>query len=429
MFVRVAPFLPLFFASTALAQSAPPVSPSQPTCAAYIVIDLKSNRVLGAKNPDLRLFPASTTKMMTALVAAQRGNLNQIVVASPRAAGTGESGIGLLSGENHALGQLLRAVMIRSANDGSVAVAEGVAGSEASFVRLMNEKARALGLKNTRFQNPHGLHNPQHFTTARDLSQIGRAYCEVPFLNEIARERSATINGNWKIGPTRTFPNTNKLLLRWPLADGLKTGYTRQAGNCLVATATKTLPNGQRWRLLSVVLKSRRGHSFSDSRLILERAFSQYAPHQIARAGEDVWSGKIKGGAKILEAGAAKGIELPLRAGEIASLQREIEIFDIAAPVKRGQLVGRAHFSANGRRIASLGLQAREEVPETLLSRAAPAIGHSVSFWPTSWRIGFWGVLSGVFASVLLFFKLRKRRRKPFRAATLGRENLTKHSL
>jgi D-alanyl-D-alanine carboxypeptidase (penicillin-binding protein 5/6) len=389
------------------------VAPQEPTCVAYIVLDLKSNRVLAAKNPDMRMFPASTTKMMTALVASQRGDLNQVIVASKEAAATGESSIGLLAGENHPLHELLRAAMIKSANDSCVSIADGLAGTEQKFVGWMNEKAKSLGLKNTHFMNPHGLHHPDHYTTARDLAQIGRAYTEVPFLNEIAKEKRAIITGNWKIGGTRLLLNHNKLLYRWPLSDGLKTGYTRQAGNCLVATATKIDPaTGKSWRLLAVVLKSRPSHSFPDAQMILERAFASYKPQFIAKAGEVVWNGKIKGGAFPLEATTANGIELPLLANEQSTLQRKIEIFDLAAPIKKGQFVGRVVFSASSRPITAISLRARDDVPETLLSKTIPSVGHRVSFWPTPLRIGFIGVLCGSFAFLLLGLRNKRQRRR-----------------
>ena len=239
MFSRATAFLAALFlfsgAPNALqlarAQTAPPTPatsgglkvsavPAPITAETYFVMDLDSGRVLDARNPDKRMFPASTTKLMTCLLATENGKLTDIIRASPAAATTGESGIGLIAGENQTLADLLRAAMIRSANDACVDIAEGVGGSQTKFVAMMNARARQLGARNTHFVNPHGLHNPNHFTTARDLALIGQAVTRVDFLNQTARTKTEEIGGNYKIGPKRLILNRNKLLWRWDKCDG-----------------------------------------------------------------------------------------------------------------------------------------------------------------------------------------------------------------
>ena len=389
------------------------------TAAAYLVMDLDSGRVLAARDPDKRLFPASTTKLMTCLIATEKGDLNQIIRATPNAAATGESGIGVLAGENHTLAELLRAAMIRSANDACVDIAEGIAGSQAKFVALMNARAKALGAKNTHFANPHGLHDPHHFTTARDLALIAQAVTRVDFLNQIAREKTATISGNWKVGPTRLLINRNKLLWRWAACDGLKTGYTRQAGNCLVATATMPDPTtGKPWRLLCVTLKSRAGTSFSDGQTLLERAFHAYVPQQVGADGASLWRGAIEGGAFPLEAVAVGQTRLPLRANEKSTLQEQVEMMKVAAPVAKGQRVGAAVFWAAGKPIARLPLVAAAAVPETRLAQTVPAIGKRVSLWaPWQRWVGGAALALAAFVGLLLFRIARQRLRRRRRLA------------
>ena len=406
----VAPFAPK------MAIKAAP-TPVPITAVAYLVMDLDSGRVLAARDPDKRLFPASTTKLMTCLIATEKGDLNQIIRATPNAAATGESGIGVLAGENHTLAELLRAAMIRSANDSCVDIAEGIAGNQAKFVALMNARAKALGAKNTHFANPHGLHDPNHFTTARDLALIGQAVTRVEFLNRIAREKTATISGNWKIGPTRLLINRNKLLWRWAACDGLKTGYTRQAGNCLVATATMPDPTtGKPWRLLCVTLKSTPGFSFSDGQTLLERAFKAYVPQQVGEDGASLWRGAIEGGAFPLEAVAVGQARLPLRANEKSTLREQVEMLKVAAPIAKGQRVGAAVFWAAGKPIARLPLVAAAAVPETRLAQALPAVGKRVSLW-APWQRGIGVVALGLAALVALILfriarqRLRRRRR------------------
>ena len=413
-------------AQRAAVAAKPAAAPAKPapapplTAQAFIVMDLDSGRVLRARNPDQRLFPASTTKMMTCLIATERGNLNQIIRASPAAAATGESGIGLLAGENHTLRELLEAAMVRSANDGCVAIAEGIAQTQPKFVALMNARAKALGCKNTHFANPHGLHDPNHFTTARDLALIGRAVTKVKVLNEIARMKTATISGNYKIGPTRLLLNRNRMLWRWPACDGLKTGYTRQAGNCLVGTATMPDPTtGKPWRLLCVTLKSKGGFSYPENQRLLENAFKTYVPQQVGEGSAAGWNGPVEGGAFPLRAVTVGAARLPLLASEKATLKERIEMKSLQAPIAKGQRVGDAVFYARGKPIVRLPLVAAAAVPQTMLARTVPAVGKPVSLWAPWQRYG--AAISLGLAAIAGLLLLAARRRRLRRARRKGR--------
>ena len=413
---------PPAFAQTALpstvATPGVPVGPAPISAVSYVVMDLDSGRILDAREPDKRMFPASTTKTMTCLLATEKGKLTEIIRASPAAAATGESGIGLIAGENQTLANLLRAAMIRSANDACVDIAEGVGGTEEKFVAMMNARAKELGANNTHFVNPHGLHDPNHYTTARDLALIGQAATRVDFLNQIAKQKTAEIGGNYKIGPTRLILNRNKLLWRWNLCDGLKTGYTKQAGNCLVATATMPDPTtGKPWRLLAVTMKSVPGSSFSDGHNLLERAFKSYRPQQVGTDGASLWKGQIQGGAFPLEAVTVGQARVPLRENEAGSLQERLEISDLHAPIKKGARVGDAVFVANGKPVVRLPLVAASDVPETLLAKTVPAVGKQVSLWSPLKRWGGlfllgMGTLLTAFLVALRRRAIRRRRRK-----------------
>lgn len=400
---------------------------SQPTALASFVLDLDSSRVLQQKNAHQRLFPASTTKIMTCLVALEHGKLNQIIRAGPNAAATGESGIGLLAGENHTLAELIEAALVHSANDACVAIAEGVGGSQAQFVLWMNQKAAQLGCHDTHFVNPHGLHDPQHFTSAHDLAVIARAALKQPFIDRVARQKTASIGGNWKVGPRRVMINRNKLLFRWAQCDGLKTGYTRQAGNCLVATATQTDPqSGKPWRLLAVTMHSHPGQSFGDGEGLLKRAFASYHPQRVARAGEILGQHNIQGGAFALEATSTRDLTLPLHDAERQTLTRRVHFFPLTAPVKKGAVVGHVEYFATlgGRatRLSDLPLQARDDVPQTLLARALPPVGNRVSGASPVARLLFLGSLCLGAASLLIWKRNHHaRRRSPasFRSAPL----------
>lgn len=355
-----------------------------------------------------------------------------MIRVSPRAASTGESGIGLLAGESLPLADLVKAAMIKSANDACVAIAEGVAGSEAAFVKMMNEKAAELGCRNTHFMNPHGLHHPSHYTTAHDLAVIGRAALKYPFLDEISKEKTAVIPGNWKVGNTRLLINRNKLLWRWNECDGLKTGYTRQAGNCLVATASRSdSAGGKAWRLLSVVMKVPGGASWPESHTLLQKGgFDVFRREPVARLGENMGDHAVRGGAFHLEAVAGRDFVLPLRGEERATLQKKVEIFNEPAPVARGQVVGHVEYyvgkGATARRIADLPLVARSDVPQTLLARTFPHLGNRFTPWPLWKRILVFGLTVFGFAAILTYIKVnspaRRKKRSVFHAAGMGKE-------
>jgi D-alanyl-D-alanine carboxypeptidase (penicillin-binding protein 5/6) len=204
---------------------------------AAVVMDAATGRVLYAKNPDLRLMPASTTKLMTALVVMENTNLSDVVTVSKRASVAPATRMGLKKGDTITVETLLTAALVKSANDAAVALAEAGAGSEEEFVRLMNQKALALGLHDTRYINPNGLPGAGQYITAHDLAEIMRQAFEYPLLREILGTRVAEIETNR--GKTMLLKNTNKLL--WSDAELLegKTGYTREAGHCFTGAGER----------------------------------------------------------------------------------------------------------------------------------------------------------------------------------------------
>ncbi len=199
---------------------------------AAVVMDAATGRVLFAKNPDLRLMPASTTKLMTALVVMEKTNLSDVATVSKKASSAPATKLGLKQGDYITIETLLNAALIKSANDAAVALAEATAGSEEEFVSLMNTKALALGLNDTRFINPNGLPGTGQYITAHDLAEILRQAIRYPLLKEILGTREAEVfTGE---GKTIFIKNTNKLL--WSDSELLegKTGYTREARHCFV---------------------------------------------------------------------------------------------------------------------------------------------------------------------------------------------------
>nr|WP_240986839.1 D-alanyl-D-alanine carboxypeptidase family protein [Acididesulfobacillus acetoxydans] len=238
---------------------------------AVYLMDLQSGQVLYAKNPEEKLNPASTTKIMTALLAIERGNLNDRVTASRTMLDSKivyGTQIYLKPGERMSLKDLLYAVLLNSANDAAVAVAEHIGGNLPHFVDLMNKKAKEIGMVNTHFMNPTGLTEKGHFTTARDLALLARVAYQNPVFRQYVKTKIHTIPRAQTNVPT-VMVNENKLLWQDPDVNGMKTGYTTAAENCLVATATR----GGR-ELVGVILKAPGGELFSNMKELLNYGFS-----------------------------------------------------------------------------------------------------------------------------------------------------------
>lgn len=255
--------------SATVAAGAPPSIDAR----AYMVVNPSTGEVLVQRSPDTRLPMASTTKMMTAIVVRERTELGDIVVVPGSAAAPGGSTSGLVPGERITVRNLLTGLMIGSGNDASVALAAHVGGSQERFVGLMNDEAAAMGLKNTRFANPHGLDSPGHYSTVRDLIAMGERTLEDPLLRQVVARRLATIPGPGGRG-TRRLESENDLLAIDKDADGIKTGHTAGAGYSLVAHARRRSTGVQ---LYAAVLGSpSRSQRARDAKRLLDWGFAQY---------------------------------------------------------------------------------------------------------------------------------------------------------
>lgn len=220
----------------ALAAAAP--MPPQIGAEAAVVMDAKTQQILYARQPTKIMYPASTTKMATLLTALERGNLDSIVTVSQNAASTEESDLGLYAGDKLTLRDLLTGMMLVSGNDAAVAVAEHIAGSVPAFADMMNERVEKIGMVNTHFSNPHGLPDPyNHYSTAVDLAKIAAVGMQNPEFAKIVAMPSYTVHFlNRAPLPVK---NIDKFLRIYPGANGIKTGYTDAAGDCLVAGAKR----------------------------------------------------------------------------------------------------------------------------------------------------------------------------------------------
>jgi D-alanyl-D-alanine carboxypeptidase (penicillin-binding protein 5/6) len=203
---------------------------------AALVLDSHSGRLLFAKNPDQRMYPASTTKVMTAILAIESGRMDEVVTIRRTDTYVVPSIIGLIPGETITLKDLVYGLMLRSGNDAARAIARHLSGSQEEFAKLMNERARKLGCRATHFMNAHGLPHRYHYTTARDLGTMMRHAMELPEFREIIATRTYQSRSSRK---KRTFHNKNKLLSLYSDALGGKPGYTRAAQQTLVASAER----------------------------------------------------------------------------------------------------------------------------------------------------------------------------------------------
>jgi D-alanyl-D-alanine carboxypeptidase len=245
---------------------------------AAILMDRDSGRILFAKNADRELKIASLTKIMTALVAIEQSKLNSIVTVGPNAVGVEGSSIYLKKGEKIPLEHLLYGLMLRSGNDAATAIAEHVGGSVEGFVYLMNQKASFLGLEHTHFMNPHGLDQPDHYSSAKDLAIMTSYALKNPTFRQIVKTQIKTIdwpNLEWD----QKFYNKNKLLRLYPWADGVKTGFTKQAKRTLVTSATK---NGA--QLVAVTLND--GNDWNDAIDMYNYGFANYQREVVLHQGQ-----------------------------------------------------------------------------------------------------------------------------------------------
>lgn len=262
----------LCVAPAAFAEGASSIEPKIQGEGAYL-LDLLSGQTLYMKNPDKPLVPASTTKIMTGLLAIERGNLDDIVTASSTMLNNKfvyGTRIYLEPGEKIPFKDLLYALLLNSANDAAVAIAEHVGSDYANFVDMMNQRAREIGANHTYFVNPSGLTETGQITTAHDLALIARVAYQNPTFAEYVRTKTQTISRSKPDIPTHMV-NANKLLWRDSTIDGIKTGYTAAAQNCLVASVTK---DGRQF--IGVILKSPGPEIYTDMQAMFEYGFTQF---------------------------------------------------------------------------------------------------------------------------------------------------------
>jgi len=356
---RIILLLSLLLSSQAIAL---PI-PSAPNLKArsYHLTDFHSGTVLASKDPDLKLAPASMTKIMTALIVFRELNhgnlsLNDQVRISEKAWRTPGSRMFVEVNKFVSIDDLIHGMLVQSGNDATVALAEHIAGDESTFAQLMNQVAKNLGMTNSHFINSSGLPDEQHYTTARDLSILTRALIiESPELYKINAIKEFTFNGI-------TQQNRNKLLWRDSTVDGVKTGHTEDAGYCLVSSAVR-----DNMRLISVVMGTDSVAARNDTnQALLNYGYRFYKTHLLYKAQQSLTSTRVwKGATKSLPVGLSKDLYLTIPRNEYKLLDASLELKpQLIAPINKDQLVGTAIIQLKGDIIAKRPLIALQEIPE-----------------------------------------------------------------
>lgn len=313
-----------------------------------------NNSVLYGKNENRRHPMASTTKIMTALVAIENSSQSEVVTVSPDAVGVEGSSLYLTANARFTMESLLYGMMLESANDAAAAIAIHVGGSVEGFADLMNEKAAELGLTDTHFENPHGLAEDGHYTTALELAKITAAALENRLFAEIVATKHRTItdiDGTL----TRSLANHNKLLRAYPDCVGVKTGFTRKSGRCLVSAAER-----EGMRLVAVTLGA--PDDWRDHTAMLDFGFSLYEG-VIPVSDYTCRIPVLLGTQDRVTLTPDELLHFVIRQGE-APITARVEVNRYAvAPIEKGQALGKLVYYQDGKRIAEAKLLATESIP------------------------------------------------------------------
>ena len=330
-----------------------------------LLLEANTGRVLKAKNERLATKPASIVKMMTALIAMEQIkrniiHLDEIITVSRSASRIGGQQVYLAHGEKFSLRNLMKSIIISSANDSSYAVAEHIAGDAEAFVGMMNQRAKELGMTNTHFVNVNGLppgrKKPTNRMSARDAGILARELIKYPLI----MKWSATKNAPFRNG-SFTLTNTNNLLGRFRGMDGLKTGYHRKAGFSIVATAKR-----KNLRLIAVVMGS--SHSrrrFKEAKRLLAWGFIQYRWVNLGRSKKPKREQikVLKGQKRTVRIRLKGSVEALVRRGEEKRISMKLELPEaVPAPIRTGQKVGRVTYELGGNKLGGADLVAVESV-------------------------------------------------------------------
>ena len=357
----------LFFSAVTFAEA------PDPGARASIVIERASGRVVYQDNADRRYPMASITKIMTALLAVELCSMDEVVIASTNASGMPGTSIYLGVGERLTMRQMLLGLMLRSGNDAAVAIAEHIDGDVAAFAERMNARAAALHA-DAHFVNPHGLDARGHEITARGMALIAREAMGQPDFREIVSTKRAIIP--WVDNEyQRVLQNKNRLLTGYDGATGIKTGFTDDAGRCLVFSAER---DGLEY--IGVLLNC--GPMFASAEALLDWCFDAYQPVRVAVEGDVLGEVRVRGGERQTVGALCKqDLVIPVADGEDWTMALELPEY-LNAPVAQGQVIGRARVEIGGQVVVQINLIAAEEIGAWNFPLA---LGKMMRLWAFGW--------------------------------------------
>lgn len=375
-----------------------------------VLIDGKTGQVLYSKNADEKAYPASTTKIMTAVLALERGNLEDYVPISRKASFIDGSRIYLLEGEKITLEQLLYGLMLDSANDAAIAIAEHIGGSIEEFAVMMNDKARELGALNTNFTNPNGLPDPNHVTTAYDMAMIAKHAMSIPKFREIAGTVSYIIPET-NMQDTRYLYNGNKLIKNTPYkydgATGIKTGYTLAAKQCFIGSAER---DGM--ELITVILNENNANAvWENTMVLLDYGFDNFVPISLVKKNQVIDEIEVKGSIKKVVLVSERDFHYDAPEGETPEIDEKIVLNDrIVPPIHKGERLGYIEYSIDGETIGTVRLVAGEVAEDPVKASGVIVGGKSKTGSIILWT--FFLLLLG--GSILTLRRKRRRRKNMY---------------
>lgn len=403
---------------------APPLEVASPSA---ILINAKTGQILFEKNSREKMYPASITKIMTAILALERANLQSRIRMSHRAVygiDPNSSNVGLLEDEEVTLEQLLYCLLLNSGNEAAIGIAEAIGGTEEDFAKMMTQRAKELGAKDTNFANSNGLPNPNHFTTSYDMALITKHAMKLPKFREIVNTKNYTLPPTNKNSKTKELYNSNKLLgnskYYYPYAIGVKTGYTTIAGSTFVGAAKK-----DDIELISVVLNSPidgyGSYMYLDSIKMFNYGFDNFQVYKNFSKNHVLINIKARGGNKPIKAVSEDDLNILIPKGtNIDDIIITNKIKDnIYAPVKEGELIGYISIDLKDKNIGLVNIVASNNVEKSIF--AGLTIPKEKTFLSILWFIVKWILFIIILAILILlavviifnrycFYKRRKRR-------------------
>lgn len=352
-----------FMNSTAYAAQPPSL-----TAEGALLIDMNTGSILYSKNKDTVFYPASTTKIMTALLVLENCKLDdKVIIGKKPSSFVDGSKIYIYENEEFTVEQLLYALMVESANDVAIALGEHVSGTEENFVMLMNEKAKLLGCLNTKFANPHGLHDDNHYTTAYDLSLIAKEAMKNDALRKIVSTKSYTVEPTNKQKEKRYLHSSNRLLVNPEYCiegiNGVKTGYTSEAGHSFVGTVYR-----ENKKLMVVLLRDKKPGLWEDALALFNYGIDNFNTIEHVSAGTYVTSLRIGNTDIEVPLVAEKSLLYTYDTSNTPVVQSNVNILnDSKGNITKGQKIGSVEYSIGGTVIGKVNLLADSDLLSTAL--------------------------------------------------------------